>query len=157
MLARTLRRSGFGFLLGIAVGNLIAICFGWPDAVVTEKLLALSGSLCVAVLWQTLLSGVIGAAAFAGVGLYERDDWSLFRVAVAHYLIIEAAYLPIAFALGWIETAAGALSWLLFSAVAYLLIFLILCAFYRAQVRELNKLNELRKRRGTKTQIGGAI
>jgi flagellar biosynthesis/type III secretory pathway M-ring protein FliF/YscJ len=48
-----------------------------------------------------------------------------------------------------------------FSAVTYLIIFLIMWAIYRRQVRELNELNEERKQRKNQPrkeeQIGGAI
>lgn len=157
MLAKTLKRAGLGFLLGILVGNLISIFSGWPDALVTEMLLQKAGGLCAAFLWQTVLSGVLGAVSFAGMSLYEIESWSLLRIAVVHYLLIEAVYTPVAFALGWRDSLSGMLLWLLFSAVVYLIIFLIMCAVYRRQVQELNALNEQRKRRITEQKTGGAL
>ena len=145
MLVKTLKRAGFGFFLGVAIGNLISALSGWPDSIVTGSLLERAGGLSAAVLWQTLLSGVLGAVSFGGVSFYDIESWPLLRIAIVHYLVIEAAYMPIAFALGWVTAAKEALLWALYSAGAYLIIFLIMCAIYRAQVKELNELNAKRK------------
>lgn len=151
---KTLKRAGFGFILGMAVGNLLAALLGGAE-LFSPHLLAWAGSLPGALLVQTLLSGAVGAAAFAGIGFYDIEGWSLLRTAVVHYLLIEAVYLPIAFALGWVATAAEALVTAGCMAAAYLLIFLILWLIYHAQVRKLNQLNEARKTNKHK-KLGGA-
>ena len=140
LLVKTLKRAGFGFLLGVLIGNLISALSGWPDAFVTSILLEKAGGLSAAVLWQTFLSGVLGAVSFAGVSFYEIDRWPLLLTAAVHYLVIEATYLSIAFILGWLETAGQALIWILLCAAAYLIIFLIMWAIYRSQVKELNEM-----------------
>lgn len=147
MLRKTLKRAGFGFLLGIAIGNFMAVLF-FPG-IVSASLLEKAGSLRAAFLWQSLLSGLFGAASFAGTSLYEIESWSLLRTAIVHYLIIEVVYLPLAFTLGWIATATEALIFTLAGAVAYLIIFLILWAIYRAQVRKLDEFH--RNQQGTQT------
>ena len=145
ILEKTLKRAALGFFIGVFVGNVLSALSGWPDAVVTDKLLGMCGGLAPALLVHTLLSGALGAVSFAGMSLYDVEGWSLLRIAVAHYLIIEAAYLPIGSALGWFAEARAALVWMLCCAAVYLVIFLILWALYRRQVRELNRLNEQRK------------
>ena len=45
MLVKTLKRAGLGFFIGVFVGNVISALSGWPDAFVTEKLLAMTGGL----------------------------------------------------------------------------------------------------------------
>ena len=159
LLAKTLKRAGLGFFIGVFIGNVISAFSGWPDGFVTGKLLAVTGGLAPAVMVQTLLSGVLGAVSFAGVSLYDIESWPLLRIAVVHYLIIEAVYMPIAFFLGWITRGTEALIWLAFSAVTYCIIYVIMWLFYRRQVRELNELNEQRKRqtRQTKTENPGPM
>ena len=158
MLVKTLKRAGLGFFIGVFVGNVIAVLSGWPDAFVTEKLLAMTGGQAPAVLVQTLLSGVLGAVGFAGVSLYDLESWPLLRIALVHYVIIEAAFYPIAFALGWMHTAKEALIWLVIYAIVYLVIFLIMWAIYKRQIKEANKLIEHRKQEQTKRhQTGGAL
>ena len=146
MFQKTLKRAGFGFLLGMAVGNLIAAATGHPG-IVSPALLERAGGLSGALLWQTLLSGVIGGAAWAGISLYEIERWSLLRAVAVHYASIMAVFLPVGFFLGWLGQAFDVLLMAAIMAAAHFLIFLIMCAIYRAQVRELNALNEQRKKR----------
>ena len=141
-------------------GLKVAIAVARFNEIVTDKLLAMTGGLAPALLAQTLLSGVLGTVSFAGVSLYDVEHWPLLRIAVVHYLIIEAAYMPIAFALGWLVSAREALIWMAFSAVAYLIIFLIMWAIHRAQIRELNRMQqqyqqEQRKEISNQNDTGG--
>ena len=147
MVRKVLKRAGFGFILGMSVGNLIACFMGSPDTVVAPALLARTGSLSAALLWQTLLSGVIGCAAFAGVSVYDVEHWPLPLADAAHYAGYMTVFLPIAFFLGWLETAAQAVIMAAILLAIHTLIFLVMCAYYRAQVKELNRLNEERKER----------
>lgn len=157
MLAQTLKRALSGFVLGMAVGNLIAALTGHPD-IVSPALLERAGSLSAALLWQTILSGVIGAAGFGGMVLYEIERWPLRLTDAVHNALVLAVFLPCALVLGWINTAAEVLIMAGIMSAAHYVVFLIMCARYRAQVRELNELNELRKARIHQQQsIGGAI
>lgn len=154
MLRNILKRAGLGFLLGIAVGNLMTGLMSGPGLVASE-LLARIGSVHAAFLLQTLLTGLLGAVSFAGTLLYEIEGWPLLRTAVVHYLIIELVYLPIGFFLGWYARAGEALVWLAICAVVYLIIFLILSLIYRRQVKELNEWNDQRKQHDGTTGNGG--
>ena len=155
MLVRTLKRAGRGFVLGMAVGNLIAALTGHPN-IVSAALLERVGSLSAALLWQTLLSGVIGGASFAGVSFYEIERWPLLLADAMHYVCYMIVFIPVAFFLGWTEKAGEAAIMALVLLAVHSLIFLMMCAHYRAEVRELNALNERRKAR-YQQQIGGAI
>ena len=157
MLAKTLKRAGFGFILGMAVGNLIAALSGHPN-IVSPLLLERAGSLPAALLWQTVLSGVIGAAGFGGAVLYDVERWPLLLADAMHYVSYMIVFLPIAFFLGWTEKAGEAAVMAVILLAAHTVIFLIMCARYRAEVKELNELNEVRKTRSIQQQsIGGAI
>lgn len=157
MLVQTLKRAGFGFILGMAVGNLIAGLTGHPN-IVSPALLERTGSLSAALLWQTLLSGVIGAAGFAGVSYYDIERWPLLLADAVHYLSYMAVFLPAAFFLGWTEKAGETLVMAAILLAVHTLIFLIMCAIYRAQVRELNELNQKRRARlDPQHSTGGAI
>lgn len=155
MLVQTMKRSGVGLVLGMAVGNLIA-CLTGHSNIVSHALLERAGSLSTALLWQTLLSGVIGAAGFGGTVLYDSERLSLLGADALHYVIYMAVFLPAAFFLGWTETAGQAAVMAAVLLAVHTVIFLIMCARYRAEARELNELNERRKSRRSQ-QIGGAI
>lgn len=141
MLIQTLKRTGFGFVLGMAVGNLIAALSGHPD-IVSPELLARMGSLSASLLVQTLLSGVIGGVAWAGISLYDLERWPLLQADAVHFGLILLAFLPIARFLGWTETAADTLLMAGIMFAAHFSIFLVMCAIYRRQVREMNVMQE---------------
>lgn len=145
MAATILRRAVFGFLLGMAIGNVITVLMslasGEGALLFTDYLLARTGSEAGALLVQTLLSGVIGAAAMAGTVLYNLEPWGLLKSAIIHYAICMVTYIPIGIILGWIEphpasiaVTAGAL------AIVYAAIWLIMNARYKSEVDELNNL-----------------
>lgn len=154
ILVKTLKRTAFGFTLGMAVGNLIAAFTGHP-AIVSPLLLERVGSLRWALLAQTVLSGFIGAAGFGGVSLYDMERWPLLLTTLVHYVIYLVVFIPSALSLGWTETAAEIAFLAAVMASVHLVIFLVMCARYRAQVRELNELNE--KTRRLWQQIGGVL
>ncbi|MBE7008773.1 MAG: DUF3021 domain-containing protein [Ruminococcaceae bacterium] len=141
MLAKTFKRAVTGLVLGMAVGNLIAALAGHPN-IVSPMLLAKAGGLSEALLWQTLLSGVIGGVAWAGMSLYELERWPLLATCAAHFTLILAAFLPIGSFLGWLETPGEMLLMAAIMAVAHFIVFLIMCAVYRRQVRELNEMQK---------------
>lgn len=148
MIGKTLKRIAIGFVLGIFIGNIIAHLTGGlgSDTLipVSDVLLQRVGSLFAAQVIQTVMSGVYGAIAFAGIGFYDIEGkrWSLAAASLSHYLTIAVTYIPIAFLLDWIETPIDALIMAAIQAVAYLIIFLIMSLIYKAQVKELNEINE---------------
>ncbi len=156
MLVKTLKRAVFGFILGMAAGNVIACLTGHPN-IVSSALLEKAGSLSAALLWQTLLSGVIGGVAFAGISVYKIDRCSLLLADAAHYAIYMVVFLPIAFFLGWTDDAGQAAVMAVILLAVHTAIFLVMCAYYRAQARELNELNEKRKKMIKQKEIGGTV
>lgn len=141
MLKQILKRAGLGFLIGIAVGNVISALTANPD-ILSPALVARAGSVSAAFLLETFFTGLLGAVSFAGMSFYDIERWSLLLSAVVHYAVIEAVYLPIGVFLGWFKSARAALVWVGLCAAAYLLIFFILWLIYRSQVKELNELQK---------------
>jgi len=147
-----LRRALIGFVIGMAVGNLIAALTG-HSSLVSEKLLTRTGSLSAALLTQTLLSGVIGAAGMGGTALYEIDRLPLLVIDLAHYALVLAVFLPSGYYLGWFPTAGVVLAMAGIMFAVHFSVFLIMCAIYRRQVKELNELQkEYRSRENEKNK-----
>ncbi len=145
MIRRLFRLSVFGFIMGMAIGNLIAIIsstlIGGQTLVFSDSLLAKAGSPAAALTIQTLLSGLLGAVAMGGVIFYDIDRLPMLWTCIIHYTTIIAAYLPIALSLGWLEPAAKpVLIMLLLQAAAYAIIWVIMYVRYRVKVRELNEM-----------------
>ncbi len=138
-------RAGIGFLMGMAVGNIIAVlttCSAdGPVQFYSDFLLERTGSAAVAALLQTLLSGVYGAVSMAGTVTYEVEQWSLVRATLTHYLIIVLCYPPLALLLGWSSDVWEILIAIGIMTAVFFLIWLIMAAIYRRQVQKLNEMN----------------
>ena len=154
MIIKTLKKAGLGFVLGMAVGNVIAAITTSFSEIVAPALLDKSGSLAMALMLQTLLSGVIGAVAFAGISFYDIERWPLIMADLVHYISIIVVFIPTGFFLGWLENATDVIIIASIMLLVHLIIFMIMCAIYRAEIREMNRLTEERRKR---TETGGAL
>ena len=146
MLKKTLKMAGIGFLIGVVAGNLIAVLTGNSDTgeftFASRQLLNMSGgSPVIAMILQSLLSGVYGAACLAGVVFYDIERMPLAAATALHCGVIVLLYVPIALILGW----AGGIELLVIAGMqiaAFFIIWLILYFVYKKQVRELNEMQE---------------
>jgi len=134
--AKICRHAGIGFLIGMVLGNLIAWMTG---AIVSPALVDRIGSRTGAILIQTIVSGLYGAATVSGMLLYEVEDWSLAKATIVHYLIVAGLYIPMALFLGWAANAADILIVEGFQLIAFFLIWLMMCQRYKVEVKKLNE------------------
>ena len=126
-----------GFLLGAAIGNLIAWFFG---SYVSSVLVARMGSVPAAILVQSLVSGLYGSFALTGTLFYDVEQWSLTRSSVMHFLVIAVLYVPTAMFLGWANSATEILIVEGILLVAYFIIWLVIYLRYKKKVRSLNEM-----------------
>lgn len=143
---KTLILAAAGFLMGMVIGDLIAVLTGGGSPT-ASSLAERTGSETSALIVQTLLSGVYGAIGMGGVSFYDMEEWSLLRSALTHYLCIMISYIPIALFLGWIRPDHFIADYgviLIAQTAAYVIIFMIMSAIYRKEVRELNRMIEER-------------
>ena len=149
MLAKTLKRVGIGFLLGIVIGYALSILTGLdnPDVFISvpPRLLSLTGSVPLSQILQGLFSGIYGAVCFGTMTFYEIERWPLALATGAHCAVIVLLYIPVGFFLGWLD---GWLDMLIVAGcqlVGFFIIWLIMNAIYKKQVRELNEMQEQRR------------
>ena len=147
MLAKTLKRAGVGFLIGMVVGNLIAILTGTSatDGVTfaSPQLLNIAGgSAGLAMVLQSLFSGLYGAACFAGMSFYDADRLPLALATALHCGTIVLLFIPISLILGWISSVPALLIVMGIQLVVFFIIWLIMWAAYRKQVKELNEMQK---------------
>ena len=141
LLGRILKRAGLGFLIGMAVGNLIAFLSSiGHSGIVAAELVDMLGNEVAAVILQTFLSGLIGAAGFGGMLFYEIESWSMIKTMVVHFALISVVYIPVSLVLHWFETIEQFLIMEGMMLLAYMIIWLILYFVYKSQVKDLNKL-----------------
>ena len=146
MLAKTLKRVGIGFLLGIVIGYALSILTGLdnPDVFISvpPRLLSLTGSVPLSQILQGLFSGIYGAVCFGTMTFYEIERWPLALATGAHCAVIVLLYIPVGFFLGWLD---GWLDMLIVAGcqlVGFFIIWLIMYFGYKKQIRELNKMQE---------------
>ena len=147
MLKKTLKMAGIGFLLGIVIGNLIAFLTGNSDTggvtFASQKLLDMAGGKAiVAMLLQSLFSGLYGAACFAGMSFYEIERMPLAAATALHCALIILLFIPISLCLGWVSKIETLLMISGIQLVCFFIIWLIMYAGFKKQVKELNELQE---------------
>ena len=147
MLKKTLKMAGIGFFFFFVIGNLIAILTGNSDTggvtFAPQKLLDMAGGKAiVAMLLQSLFSGLYGAACFAGMSLYEIERMPLAAATALHCALIILLFVPISLFLGWVSKIETLLMISGIQLVCFFIIWLIMYAGFKKQVKELNELQE---------------
>ena len=147
MLKKTLKAAGIGFLIGVVVGNLIAILTGNSDTggvtFASSQLLRMAGgNALVAMLLQSLFSGLYGAVCFAGMTFYEAERLPLAAATALHCATIILLFIPIALFLGWVSNITEILIIMSIQLVCFFIIWLIMYFGYKKQIRELNEMQE---------------
>lgn len=146
MLKTILRRVLIGFIFGCIIGDGIAFLTSlMSDGTVHLVSMSLAdrcGGVWPAFIIQSLLSGLYGAIAFAGITVYDFDNIPLALASTIHCAMIVLLHIPNALFLGWEETASDILIMAGIQIVVYFLIWLILFFIYRKQVKEINKLQQ---------------
>ena len=147
MLKKTLKAAGIGFLIGMIVGNVIAFLTGNSGTggvtFASPQLLDMAGgSGTVAMLLQSLFSGIYGAVCFAGMSFYEIERMPLAAATALHCALIVLLFIPIALLLGWVSDIGTLLMISGMQLVGFFIIWLILYFGYKKQIRELNEMQE---------------
>lgn len=147
MLKRILKLAGIGFLIGTVIGNLIAFLTGNSDTggvtYASQKLLEIAGGNgALALLLQSVFSGLYGALCFGGITLYDAERLPLAAATALHCSIIVFTFIPVSLLLGWISEITEILLMAAIQIVCFFIIWLILYNVYKKQVRELNEMQK---------------
>ncbi len=135
MKKKIVSRGILGFPIGIAIGYWITIFVSLTLAdgsysPCVPELASAMGSEINAVVFQTILCGVVGAG-FAGSSIiWEIESWSILKQTGIYFLLISVIMLPIAYFAYWMEhSVAGFLSYfgifVLIFAVVWMMQFVI--------------------------------
>lgn len=140
-----LKRSLLGAPLGIAIGVIIMIIIsltvgdGRYYAVVPE-LVNDMGSEINAVILQTVLSLVYGAAWAGASVVWDAEGWSLLKMTLVHLAIASIATFPIAYFARWMpHTLGGVLLYIGIFLFIYAGIWLSQYSAMKKRVREMNE------------------
>ena len=123
-------RTLIGFAIGAVLGNVITLFFslayGEGAKIVFDVQVAAMGK-ALAIILQTILSGIFGIVCIAGMCFFDIDSWSLLKATIAHFVSVLIAFLVVASALRWLQYKwTNYLILIAMIAVAYFLIWLIM-------------------------------
>jgi len=145
MLKKVLLRCLYGAPLGLAIGTVITIIIslvvgdGTYYAVVPE-LIRDCGSEINAVVFQSILSLIYGAAWAGASVVWENEHWSILKQTVIHLIICSAATFPIAYFARWMpHNGNGVLLYFGIFVVIYIGIWL---SQYTAMKKKVKQINE---------------
>ena len=131
-----------GFILGIIVGNLIALLTSFFDDSVRIVAKELSDSLGLgwAIFLQTILSGIFGLVCFGGVYFYEIESWSLLASTIAHFISMLITAFITAFTLRWIPfTWYGFLIIFGYILICFFIVWFIMYFRWKKNIKEMNE------------------
>lgn len=153
MKKKIILRSTFGFPVGIAIGCLISIftSLGLDHGdylPCTSELISACGNEINAVIFQTILCGLLGLTCSAASVIWEIESWNLMKQTVIYFLIISFVMMPIAYFLYWMEhTITGFLSYLGTFVIIFIIVWLIQYIIGKHIVKNMN--NNLSKLKNT--------
>jgi MFS family permease len=135
-----------GFVVGAIMVHAITLLANYLDSgslLLCRPSLIKAMGFSSALALQTVLGAALGILAFGGMCFFDIEEWSLLRASVAHCALILVAYLIAGSMLHWFSRhIIPILIMSLITIVAYALIWLIMYALWKREIREMNRLAE---------------
>ncbi len=132
-----------GFIVGAIMGNLITLLvnLGYGEAVSVvspHQVEALGHSL--AIVLQTILSGLLGVVCIGGISFYDIESWSLLKATIAHSVPILIGFILVFTILQWVPfTFVNCLIIAVIVIVVYAIIWLIMYLMWKNEVKKMNE------------------
>ena len=145
MKKKVIVRGLLGFPLGIAMGYIITIIIslGWGDGYylpVVPTLIDEVGSEIGAVVVQTLLCGLLGAASAAISVIWEIENWSIAKQTGLYFLGLSTAMFPIAYFAHWMERSfIGIVGYFAMFTALFIVIWVIQYLIWKNKIKRINK------------------
>lgn len=150
---RLVNKLTLGFIFGAISGTLIVLLINTISKstyhIATPDLAEAIGTEA-AVILQTLLSGLYGLVCIGGTEFFRIEKWSLLRSTMTHLVCILVSFTTIGLILKWIRFDLPSLLFLLFIAVAYFIIWIIMSIRWKRSIREMNSELEKYKKENSK-------
>jgi len=124
--------AAIGFILGILVGMGFLLIGG--SGIYFEMNGANRTALYLA------LSGLLGAVNMGPMTIYSLERWGLLRCTLTHFFISMSSVCAVGFTLGWLSLRDPFTVWMLAGCVvAYFIIWFIMYALNKRQIRRMNE------------------
>ena len=134
-------KLSLGFIIGAVFGNLVVLIINTASKTgcmfATPAMIDSFGKEA-AVLLQTVFSGLYGLVCFGGTEFYRIEKWSLLRSTMTHLGCILVSFTVIGLLLGWIGFDIPSLLFLVAIVAGFFIIWLIMRAIWKKNIREMN-------------------
>lgn len=146
MFKETVKRGALGFPLGICIGYVVTLMISLAVGdgsyhPFVPSLIEGFGSEIAAVLFQTALCGVLGAAFGASSVIWEMEKWSIAKQTAIYFLIVSIVMLPIAYLAHWMDhSIAGFFFYFAIFAGMFLVIWVIQYFIWRNKIKGMNRI-----------------
>lgn len=145
MLKETIKRAVLGFGIGIIFLNIILILksalFGNGSYIFASRdLIQLCGTEFNAVLFQFILTGLMGLVFGSSTMLFEAEKLSILQATIFHFLMVT----PIGTIIGWfcnwmVKTKIGVIAWIVQFIIIYIIVWLIIYLSFKKKTRQINE------------------
>ncbi len=144
MKRKIIKRGFLGFPLGIAIGYvitvIISVCVGdgsfYP---VTAELIDTMGNELNAVVFQTVLCGIMGMGYAMASVIWDIDSWSLAKQSGVYFAIACVVMFPIAYIANWMKhDIVGILSYAGIFVAIFIFVWLIQYFVWKDKVKRMN-------------------
>ena len=144
MKRKIIKRGFLGFPLGIAIGYvitvIISVCVGdgsfYP---VTAELIDTMGNELKAVVFQTVLCGIMGMGYAMASVIWDIDSWSLAKQSGVYFAIACVVMFPIAYIANWMKhDIVGILSYAGIFVAIFIFVWLIQYFVWKDKVKRMN-------------------
>ncbi|HHU53601.1 MAG TPA: DUF3021 domain-containing protein [Clostridiaceae bacterium] len=146
MKKRLIAKSLIGLVVGALFAHVITLMvnyFSCGQFLVCMPELTERFGFTGAIIVQTILGGIFGMIALGGTCFFDIEKWSLLRASMAHCALILVTYIVIGLLLHWFSFHIIPI--LIMTGIiifVYALIWLIMYAVWKREIKELNRLAE---------------
>lgn len=138
-------RGLIGFPLGISIGYVITIITSliWGQGYYSPCVpifIEMVGSEIVAVIIQTLLTGILGLSFAVSSIVWEMEEWSITKQTAIYFLITAISMFPIAYLTGWMEhSLLGFVIYFGVFVIIFVIIWIIQYFIWKEKIRKINQ------------------
>lgn len=144
MKRKIIKRGFLGFPLGVAIGYVITVIISvfvgdgsfYP---VTAELIDTMGNELNAVVFQTVLCGIMGMGYAMASVIWDIDSWSLAKQSGVYFAIACVVMFPIAYIANWMKhDIVGILSYAGIFVAIFIFVWLIQYFVWKDKVKRMN-------------------
>ncbi|WP_433773003.1 DUF3021 domain-containing protein [Bacillus wiedmannii] len=130
MIDRVINKIVFG--LGMAmIYSLLFLWIGYVNGMETVETKTLITYLVTA--------NVIGLIFSFASSIFEKEEWSILKQTMIHFIILLGTFLPIAIWIGWVPNRFGPIFvWIGSFTVIYFIIWFVMTLYWKRKIEKLN-------------------